>query len=239
MTVKLAAVKKNRIGSFYAPCGAFLDKKFISTQNTRNIINGFGEIMKLALVRSQELFDLLENEGKRMIEEKFQSNDGVSDRIIELSIQIMLEELGPNLWEFQLERCVDFGHTFSKIMEMIPGIDLMHGEAVNIDGLLCVVISWLRQYINQEDRDRIFKCMLEIGLPTWINEMKDIDMLYKGLMDAVEHRHGKQRVPLITGIGKSICVNDITKEEVKLAVDEMVEMHKRFEGKEIPSSNSN
>jgi 3-dehydroquinate synthetase len=54
--------------------------------------------------------------------------------VIELSIQIMLEELGPNLWEHKLERCVDYGHTFSKIMEMIPGVDIMHGEAVNVDG---------------------------------------------------------------------------------------------------------
>jgi 3-dehydroquinate synthase len=44
-------------------------------------------------------------------------------------------------------------------------------------------------------------------------------------MDAVEHRHGKQRVPLVTGIGESICVNDITREEVDKAVKEMVKMH--------------
>lgn len=28
----------------------------------------------------------------------------VADRVIELSVQIMLEELGPNLWEYKLER---------------------------------------------------------------------------------------------------------------------------------------
>jgi len=33
-----------------------------------------------------------------------QGADGVSDRVIELSVQIMLEELGPNLWEHKLER---------------------------------------------------------------------------------------------------------------------------------------
>lgn len=44
------------------------------------------------------------------------------------------QELGPNLWEQTLERCVDFGHTFSKIIEMLPGVDIMHGEAVNVDG---------------------------------------------------------------------------------------------------------
>lgn len=34
----------------------------------------------------------------------FKGADGVSDRVIELSVQIMLEELGPNLWEHKLER---------------------------------------------------------------------------------------------------------------------------------------
>ncbi len=33
-----------------------------------------------------------------------QGADGVADRVIELSVQIMLEELGPNLWEHKLER---------------------------------------------------------------------------------------------------------------------------------------
>lgn len=33
-----------------------------------------------------------------------QGKDGVADRVIELSVQIMLEELGPNLWEHKLER---------------------------------------------------------------------------------------------------------------------------------------
>jgi len=38
------------------------------------------------------------------VDERFQGEDGVADRVIELSIQIMLEELGPNLWEERLER---------------------------------------------------------------------------------------------------------------------------------------
>ncbi|CAN0130357.1 unnamed protein product [Ectocarpus fasciculatus] len=96
--------QKNRVGTFYAPVGAFLDKSFIATQDERNIINGLGEIMKLALVRSTELFALLELHGARLVRERFQGADGVSDRVIELSVQIMLEELGPNLWEHKLER---------------------------------------------------------------------------------------------------------------------------------------
>lgn len=82
---------KNRMGAFYGPCAAFLDKSFIGTQDERNIVNGLGEIMKLALVRSVELFELLEMHGARIVEERFQGMDDVADRVIELSIQLMLE----------------------------------------------------------------------------------------------------------------------------------------------------
>ena len=48
----------------------------------------------------------------------------------------------------------------------------------------------------------------------------------QGLADAVEHRHGKQRVPFVSGgIGSSVCVNDITAEELKGAIDELWAMH--------------
>lgn len=104
---------KNRVGSFYAPSSCLLDNSFIATQDARNVSNGFGEILKLALVRSSDLFELLEAHGAALVESRFAKTasvpDGVSDRIIDLSIQIMLEELGPNLWEFKLDRCVDYG----------------------------------------------------------------------------------------------------------------------------------
>jgi 3-dehydroquinate synthase len=206
---------KNRIGSFYAPTRVFIDKNFIKTQDDRNIINGCGEILKLALVRSLQLFELLEKYGKEIIKNKFQCNIG--QLVIELSIQIMLEELGPNLWEEKLERCVDFGHTFSKVIEMIPNIDIFHGEAVNVDGFICVNISKNRGLISQQDYERICNVMNILGLPLIIPEIT-LDVLDKGLVEATEHRNGYQRIPLITGIGSYTIVNDIRKEELNFMI---------------------
>jgi 3-dehydroquinate synthase len=202
---------KNRIGSFYAPHSVYIDLKFLSTVNERNIINGMGEILKLALVRSKTLFLMLEKYGKELVQTKFNISQG--EDIINKSIQIMLEELGPNLWEQKLERCVDFGHTFSKIIEMIPNINIMHGEAVNLDGYLCAKVSRDRGYISQSDFDRIGIVMKNIGLPTQIPEQA-IAILPTALQDAVEHRNGKQRIPLLDGIGSYIIVNDITCKEL-------------------------
>ena len=109
--------------------------------------------------------------------------------------------------------------------------------------------------------------MRSIGLPTMVPQCS-VEMLYKGLEDAVEHRHGtspfppthppthpkpteqqliptassssippthppthlppttgKQRIPLITGIGSSVCVSDITREELEGAVKELYQVH--------------
>jgi len=235
---------KNRVGSFYAPSACLLDPAFISSQDERNVTNGLGEIMKLALVRSSDLFDLLEAHGKTLVESKFENEDlkknGVSSRIIDLSIQIMLEELGPNLWETKLDRCVDYGeiiiyteitgdsetkpvllgHTFSKLLEMVPGADIFHGEAVNVDGFFCVVMSYLRGYVDMDTVNRIFKCMKTMNLPTNSDDLK-LELAWQSCQDAIEHRHGEMRIPLITEIGESICVNDVTKEELDRAIDMM------------------
>mmetsp|Transcript_27003 Transcript_27003/g.55488 ORF Transcript_27003/g.55488 Transcript_27003/m.55488 type:complete len:553 (+) Transcript_27003:251-1909(+) len=212
---------KNRVGSFYAPSSCLLDPAFIASQDKRNISNGFGEILKLALVRSPDLFDLLEVHGKTLIESRFEDatlkQAGVSSRIIDLSIQIMLEELGPNLWETKLDRCVDYGHTFSKLLEMVPGADIMHGEAVNVDGFFCVILSYLRGYIDMDTVNRIFACMKSLSLPTNSSDL-NLELAWQSCKDAIEHRHGEQRIPLITEIGESICVSDVTEEELERAL---------------------
>jgi len=217
---------KNRVGSFYAPSACLLDSSFITTQDRRNVSNGFGEILKLALVRSVDLFELLETHGAALIESRFASTpsvpDGVGDRIINLSIQIMLEELGPNLWENKLERCVDYGHTFSKLLEMVPGADIMHGEAVNVDGFFCCILSNLRGFISRDVVDRVFKCMQGLNLPT---DSKNLEskLAWQSCKDAIEHRNGAMRIPLITDLGESVCVSDVTPEELDRALEMMKE----------------
>lgn len=216
---------KNRMGSFYPPAAAYLDRSFIATQDERNLINGMGEIMKLALVRSSELFDLLEQHGTRLIKERFQSEDMIPSRVIELSIQIMLEELGPNLWEYRMDRCVDYGHTFSKILEMTATPSIMHGEAVNVDGFLCILLSHRKGWISSKVRNRVLSVMRDMGLPTW-NSACTLKLLNKAVSDGIEHRHGKLRMPLVKGdIGSYDFVNECTDNELEQIIKDGFELH--------------
>ena len=98
----------------------------------------------------------------------------------------------------------------------------MHGEAVNVDGFFCVVLSHLRGFITRETVDRIFAAMQSLDLPTNSVDL-EVELAWQSCKDAIEHRHGQQRIPLITDIGESICVSDITKDELARAVEMMKE----------------
>ena len=219
--VKVAAnhfERRNRIGAYYPPIATLIDKKFIATQDERNIVNGIAEIFKLALIKDKELFELLETSAEQLITEKFQYG-AVPVRVINSAITGMIEELAPNLWEKKLDRCVDFGHSFSPIIEMQNVPALQHGEAVVLDCLFSSCIAKFRGYIDNETLERIFKTAHKLKLPVFHKDFADYYLLSKSLHDTMKHRNGNQYLPLPIGIGNYKIVNDLMEAEIKAAID--------------------
>jgi 3-dehydroquinate synthase len=219
--VKVAANhfgRRNRIGSYYPPIATLLDKKFIATQDERNIVNGIAEIFKLAVIKDKELFELLETSAEQLITEKFQYG-AVPVRVINSAITGMIEELAPNLWERKLDRCVDFGHSFSPIIEMQNMATLQHGEAVVLDCLLSSCLANVRGYIDTETLQRIFKTAHSLKLPVFHKDFCNFNLLKKSLSDTMKHRNGNQHLPVPVGIGNYKILNDVTDDEIKKASD--------------------
>ena len=219
--VKVAAnhlERRNRIGAYYPPIATFLDKKFIKTQNDRDIVNGIAEIFKLAVIKSEELFVLLEENYEQLINEKFQFG-AVPVRVINLAITGMIEELAPNLWEKKLDRCVDFGHSFGPLIEMQNLPNLYHGEAVVLDCLYSSCIAEVRGYITMNQLRRIFKCAKNLKLPTWHEDFSKVRLLEFALEDTKKHRNGNQYLPVPIDIGQYTMLNNVTVDELRLAAD--------------------
>jgi 3-dehydroquinate synthase len=215
--------RRNRIGAYYPPTATYIDKKFIRTQSEREIINGIAEIFKLAVIKSPELFRLLEENAEILIKEKFQYG-AVPVRVINLAITDMITELGPNLWEKRLDRCVDFGHTFSPVIEMKNIPELLHGEAVALDCLFSSCIAFQRSYLEIDDLKRIFSVAKRLKLKTFHEDFTNMILLKESLSDATKHRNGNQYVPLPIAIGNYKIVNDLTEDEMNLAIDVFEEM---------------
>jgi 3-dehydroquinate synthetase len=214
---------KNRLGTYHPADLTLLDKSFLATLDRRHISNGLAEILKMALIKDERLFELLEEFGSRLLGEKFQGTNVESDEVLSRAIHGMLSELQPNLWEAKLERSVDYGHTFSPTVEMRALPALLHGEAVCIDMATTTLIAWQRGLLTSDQRDRIFTVMRDLELPSW-DPVIEPELLVKALQDTVRHRDGKQRLPLPKGVGNAIFVNDVTPDEIQLALGRQREL---------------
>jgi len=215
---------KNRLGTYFPASLTLLDRSFLATVDRRHIANGLAEILKMALIKDARLFDLLEGHGPSLLDTRFQGSSWGSGRVahevVQRAVHGMLEELQPNLWETELERVVDYGHTFSPTVEMHALPALLHGEAVCVDMALTTVMATRRGLVSEADRDRVLALMDALELPTW-NDLLEPGLLARALADTVRHRDGKQRLPLPVGIGDAVFVNDVTPAELSAAVDDL------------------
>jgi transaldolase len=208
------AGSKNRLGTYVPPVAALLDSSFFRTQDTRDISNSLGEMCKMGIMKSAELLELLEQHGPRLIADKFAprgSEDGVPGRVLQISIETMLEELAPNLWENCLDRLVDFGHAVGQNLEMKAlgtDVELMHGEAVATDMSYMTVLSNVIGVLSDSDRDRILRILHTCGLPTY-HPMLTREFFKEAMEDRIQNSMG-MRLPLPAGFGKARMFNNVS-----------------------------
>lgn len=206
---------KNRLGSFEPPLQVLLDPAFLTTLPHRHILNGVCEIIKLAVIKDAELLRYLEQHGADAIATHFQNESG--GWILDRAISGMLEELQPNLFEAELARNVDFGHTFSYGLETRYEERLLHGEAVLLDIAVSVLIAQRRGLLDTLEANRVFRLIAALGIVLDVGVL-DAELMWQSLLDRVEHRNGLQRVPLPDGLGHCIFVNDVTPADIATSI---------------------
>jgi 3-dehydroquinate synthetase len=219
--------RKSGLGTYCPPVAALLDRSFLATLDKRHISNGLAEILKIGLIKESCLFELLEDYAELLLDERLQGltriGDAVARNVFSRAIGSMLEELQPNLWENQLERLVDYGHSFSPTLEMRALPELLHGEAVSIDMALNMVLAHRRGLICSQDRDRILEVMRRLGLPIW-HPLCEPELLGQAFRNTIRHRNGLPRMPVPVGIGQACFANDITVAELSRAADTLREL---------------
>jgi len=215
------AGSKNRLGTYVPPCASLLDPVFFATQQHREVANGMAEMAKMAIMKSPELYALLEENGPRLYADKFANRseaDTVPTRVLQLSIETMLEELAPNLWEHSLDRLVDFGHAVGQDLEMAAlgtENELMHGESVACDMALMTVLAQELGLLTEAERDRTLNMLRGCQVPIW-SPVMTYELFAEAVANRVKNSMG-QRFPLPVGIGKGRIVNDVPEEALQRA----------------------
>jgi 3-dehydroquinate synthase len=214
---------KNRLGAYHASQKVILDFSFLGTLPIEQIRNGMAELIKIAVVGNQEIFELLEEHGAALLHSHFGYLNGtpelqaVGHRLTYKAIQVMLELEVPNLHELDLDRVIAYGHTWSPTLELTPEPPMLHGHSVNIDMAFTATIAELRGYISVEDRNRILGLMSRLGLAIDSLYLTP-ELLWKATEAITRTRDGLQRAAAPRPIGQCVFMNDLTRSELDNAL---------------------
>ena len=214
---------KNRLGAYHASQKVILDFSFLGTLPIDQIRNGMAELIKIAVVGNQEIFELLEEHGAALLHSHFGYLNGtpelqaVGHRLTYKAIQVMLELEVPNLHELDLDRVIAYGHTWSPTLELTPEPPMLHGHSVNIDMAFTATIAQLRGYISVEDRNRILGLMSRLGLAIDSLYLTP-ELLWKATEAITRTRDGLQRAAAPRPIGQCVFMNDLTRSELDNAL---------------------
>lgn len=204
---------KNFLGGYYPPLVVFNDQSFLKTLTSKEIKCGLFEILKMAIIKDRGLFELIKKHYKEFFEKEFNS---YTHEINYSAAFLMMEELEKNLFETNLQRFVDFGHTFSPFLETASNYVIPHGEAVGIDILLSSFISFNKKLIKKLEFDEIFKLIRTIGFSKKY-VLPNAKKLHASLNEIRKHRAGNLNLVLPVEIGSAVFTNDCSYPEIERA----------------------
>jgi 3-dehydroquinate synthetase len=115
---------KNLAGSFWPAREVLIDSDFLSSLSQSEFRSGLGEVLKMAIGLSKELFTLLETAPP-----KLEDKDLIAEIIdLALAAKIRIVEEDPN--ESGSRRLLNLGHSLGHALECASNFSLPHGEAV-------------------------------------------------------------------------------------------------------------
>ena len=199
---------KSRLGTFHPPTAVFSDPQWLASMSAEALRSGVAEIVKVAVMRDQQLFEQLEDYGRTLIDCAFQDPPGPALEVLERAVDGMLAELGLDPFERHgYRRRMDFGHTYSPWVEEASGFRLTHGQAVAVDMALFCEIAVLAGLLDRGDADRVHRLLDDLGLPLTTRWCR-ADGMPAAIAGAVAHRGGALEMPIPTGIGEAVFLAD-------------------------------
>ena len=168
---------KNLIGSFYQPNLVISDINFLKSLPKREIICGYGEILKHAIIADRKFFTFLNINGSKILNLK----SPLIERAIFQSCFIKKKVVEADVKEIGIRKILNFGHTFAHAYEATLGYSkkLNHGEAVILGIRAAAKFSLLNKILNVKEFELIENHLSKLNLPRNITELFTIKNIKK------------------------------------------------------------
>jgi len=206
---------KNLIGTFYQPDLVLTDISFLDSLNKREMICGYGEILKHSLILDKNFFLWLNKNGKKIINDK---NKNILKTAIIKSCKIKSSIVKKDESEKNLRMILNFGHTFAHGFEGAKkySSELNHGEAVLLGMMYAIKFSYKRKLLPLKDLILVEKHYKNLNLPFNLSKFfykSEINKIVSYMKKDKKNLNKKINLVLLKNIGKIAKINNFSVKE--------------------------
>ncbi len=216
---------KNLVGNFYQPQVVIADIDVLETLPKRELLAGYAEVLKYALIGDLGFFRWLEENGQAVCDLDLEA----VAHAIEVSCKAKATIVQEDEKEAGRRALLNLGHTFGHAFEAAAQYDgrLLHGEAVAIGMVMAFQISVRLGHCSADDAMTVERHLTNLGMytsPAFIDPPVDTSVDY--LIDVM--RRDKKAIDnqmtfiLVEEIGRAFISKDVPEDQVRRVLAESI-----------------
>ena len=193
------------------------DNDFLKTLPKREIICGYGEILKHSLISNKNFFHFLNRNFEKIL--KFRS-PYIEETIFE-SCKIKKKVVEKDEKEKNIRKILNFGHTFAHAYEASLNFSrkLNHGEAVILGMITALNFSKSNKFLPLNEFNLIINHVKNFDLPHDIRKyfsLKDVNRIISFMINDKKNNTNKINLILLKKIGTPLINKQFSKEKLKI-----------------------
>ena len=202
---------KNLIGAVHQPSLVLADINVLDTLPPRDLLAGYGEVVKYGLLGDADFFDYLEAKGPALA----RFDHGVILKAVTRSVEMKAGIVERDETEEGERALLNLGHTFCHALEKATGFGdrLLHGEGVAIGCALAFELSQRLGLCSQEAPSRVRAHLKAMGMKTDLSDISgdlpSAEALVALMGQDKKVIDGRLRFILARGIGEAFVAEDV------------------------------
>ena len=200
---------KNEIGSFAIPDWVLIDNHFLATLPERQIMSGFAEMLKHALLADEEhVAEAMQVDFAGVAEEDFL-------KLIRKSVAVKAAIVQSDPREKGLRKALNFGHTVGHAIESVAirrGLDIFHGDAVAYGMIAELFLSVQKLGFDEKHFEAVRKFIRE-KYPVY-HPVAEADELYELMLHDKKNEQAGVNFTLIHKPGEFDIDNYCSRDEI-------------------------
>ncbi|MDR0205700.1 MAG: 3-dehydroquinate synthase [Bacteroidales bacterium] len=193
--------QKNVIGTFYLPEKVIIDTNFLKTLPKKELLNGFAELIKYALIGNITLWE----EMQKLIQINHKT---IKNEWIDEAIQFKMKLIEKDFYDNGVRQILNFGHTVGHAIERLfaeKKRPVSHGYAVAMGICYETYLSYKQEYITLDEVEEILRFILRFYKPLSLTN-SDITYLAHYCFDDKKNKNGRLNFVSLEKIGKTTFV---------------------------------